>query len=68
MSYRDFFRPRRVTPTQAQTRMAIGLAEVDPAWRGDGPAPITRGARPHPLFSNLTEGEIELSLAMMRGE
>jgi hypothetical protein len=64
---RDFFNPRRKTPTTAQARLAVGLAAADPAWRGDGPTPINAGARPHPLFSNLTESEIELSLRMMRG-
>ena len=62
---RDFFNPRRKTPTTAQTRLALGLAAADPSWRGSGDRPINATARPHPLFSNLTESEIDLSLRMM---
>lgn len=64
MSFRDFWKPRR-QPNEWHARMAVQLASVDPSWaKGDNlpPAP-----RPHPLFSNLTESEIDIALAMMHG-
>ncbi len=66
MRYRDFFNPRKPKTTQAQARLAAGLAAADPRWAGPS-EPLTRGARPHPLFSNLTESEIDLSLALLHG-
>jgi hypothetical protein len=62
----DFFNPRR-KPTQADARVAVGLARTDRTWRGDGDRPLSLGARPHPLFSNLTQSEIDMSLALLDG-
>lgn len=67
MSHRDFFNPRRPKATQAQVRLAAGLVAADPRWAGPE-RPLPPGPRPRPLFSNLTQGEIDLSLAMLEGK
>jgi hypothetical protein len=65
MSYRDFWNPRpKATP--AQVRLAVGLAAADPAWAGKV-RPLPVGLRPHPIFSSLTQGEIDLALSLMDG-
>jgi hypothetical protein len=63
---RDFFNPRKKSPTTAQTRLAHGLSVADPRWAGPS-RPLPYAPRPRPIFADLTESEIELSLAMMRG-
>lgn len=58
MSYRDFFKPQKPKATQAHAKIAAGLVRTDERWLGP---------RPRPLFNDLTEGEIDISLALLHG-
>ena len=66
MGYKDFFKPERKKATQGHARIAAGLVATDERWSG-GDGYLSRGARPRPMFGHLTDGEIDISLALLHG-